>query len=232
MAPTSDAAPLAADVVARVLIEEQVHFFFGIPGIQNLALYSGLERAGARAVLISNEESAAFAAAGVFEATDGTEMACVNIIGKIRPRSPLLRTTRSRCLFVSAGGPGVTHALAGIAVAKDQEIPMLVLTAGIKTGPAHRQHKFQLHDVDNLGMLRSCTKLAIAPVSLEDLADVFRRAVRVAATPPFGPVAVELPVRPPLAVPVPAAVSSRPRIRTVRAVLTVPRLPLHDRRVT
>ena len=108
-----------SDVAAEVLRDERVHFFFGIPGIQNLAMYAGLERTGSRAVLISNEESAAFAAMGVFLASGGEEVACANIIG----------------------GPGVTHALAGIAIAAEQQIPMLVLTAGIKRGAAHTNHR-------------------------------------------------------------------------------------------
>ena len=107
-----------SDVASEVLRNERVRFFFGIPGIQNLAMYAGLERTGSRAILISNEESAAFAAMGVFLASGGEEIACVNIIG----------------------GPGVTHALAGVAIAAEQQIPMLVLTAGIKRGPAHANH--------------------------------------------------------------------------------------------
>ena len=164
-----------SDLTAEVLADERVHFFFGIPGIQNLAMYAGLERAGSRAVLISNEESAAFAAAGVFEASDGCEIACVNIIG----------------------GPGVTHALAGIAIAMEQQVPMLVLTAGIKTGVAHKTHRFQLHDVDNLGMLRPVTKGVRAPQTDGEIVEVLRWAVRLATTPPYGPVGVEMAVRQP-----------------------------------
>eukprot|EP00966_Prymnesium_polylepis_P140977 3255415-Prymnesium_polylepis.1 len=118
-----------SDLAARELIDAGVVLSFGIPGIQNLAMYAGLERAGACAVLIANEESAAFAAAGVFEASGGKEIACCNLIG----------------------GPGITHALAGIAIAQAQQVPMLVLSAGIKRGAAHASHRFQLHDVDNLG---------------------------------------------------------------------------------
>lgn len=162
-----------SDFVAELLLNEGISLFFGIPGIQNLSLYAGLRRTAARAILIANEEAAAFACAGVFEASMGAEMACVNIIG----------------------GPGVTHALAGIALAMAQQIPMLVLTAGIKRSAAHASHHFQLHDVDNLGMLRPVTKMVAAVASRADVTDVFRNAVRVAATPPYGPVAVELPVR-------------------------------------
>ena len=122
-----------SDLAAKELIDAGVVLSFGIPGIQNLAMYAALERAGARAILIANEESAAFAVAGVFEASGGTEIACCNLIG----------------------GPGITHALAGIAIAHEQQVPMLVLTAGIKRGPAHATHRFQLHDVDNLGGARA-----------------------------------------------------------------------------
>ncbi|KAL1511784.1 hypothetical protein AB1Y20_005070 [Prymnesium parvum] len=160
-----------ADLAAAELIDAGVSMSFGIPGIQNLAMYAGLERAGARAVLIANEESAAFAAAGVFAASGGVEIACVNLIG----------------------GPGITHALAGITIAYDQQVPMLVLTAGIKRGPAHASHRFQLHDVDNLGVLGAVTKAATTPKSVEEIPRVLREALRVALTPPYGPVAVEIP---------------------------------------
>ena len=53
------------EAVVEALIENGVDTVFGIPGIQNLAMYAGLERTDSRAVLISNEESAAFAAMGV-----------------------------------------------------------------------------------------------------------------------------------------------------------------------
>ena len=123
-----------SDLAAKELIDAGVALSFGIPGIQNLAMYAALERAGARAVLIANEESAAFIAAGVFEASGRKEIACANLIG----------------------GAGITHALAGIAIAHAQQVPMLVLSAGIKRGSVHATHRFQLHDVDNLGGAHTC----------------------------------------------------------------------------
>ena len=50
------------------------------------------------------------------------------------------------------------------------------------------------HDVDNLGILRPVTKLAIAPAADVEIERVLRRAVRLATTAPYGPVAVEIPV--------------------------------------
>ena len=50
------------------------------------------------------------------------------------------------------------------------------------------------HDVDNLGILRPVTKLAIAPAADVEIESVLRRAVRLATAAPYGPVAVEIPV--------------------------------------
>ena len=75
---------------------------------------------------VKNAQSAAYAAAAVFESS--RKLACVNVIG----------------------GPGITHALGGIARAKTDEIPMLVLTTGIKTGRAYEKRSFQVSSVNFL----------------------------------------------------------------------------------
>ena len=73
-----------AAALTRSLKAEGLRFFFGVPGVQNLELYASLEKEpGLRTVLIANEESAAFAAAGIFYASGGTELGCVNIIGRV-----------------------------------------------------------------------------------------------------------------------------------------------------
>ena len=84
-----------SDLAAKELVDAGVVLFVGTPGIQNRAMDSALERAGARPILVANEASAAFAVAGIFESSEGTEIACANLIG----------------------GPGITHALVGIAIA-------------------------------------------------------------------------------------------------------------------
>ena len=51
----------------------------------------------------------------------------------------------------------------------------------------------QLHDVDNLGILKPVTKATLAPASVADIPNVILKAVALATTGPLGPVAVEIP---------------------------------------
>ena len=45
-----------SDLAAYAIRQSGISFCFGIPGVQNLALYSGIEKYGVENVLISNEE--------------------------------------------------------------------------------------------------------------------------------------------------------------------------------
>ena len=46
-----------SDLAAHAIRQSGISFCFGIPGVQNLALYSGIEKYGVENVLISNEEA-------------------------------------------------------------------------------------------------------------------------------------------------------------------------------
>ena len=156
-----------AVVAAVALREAGVRFCFGIPGVQNLKLYEGLTDCGVENVLIANEEAAGFAAAAIWQS--GRGLACVNIIG----------------------GPGITHAAPGLLKATREGVAMLVLTTGIKQKTKRR---FQLHDVDNLGLLRPVCKAVLpVPTTGADVAETILQAVRLALTQPHGPVGIELP---------------------------------------
>ena len=151
-----------SDLAAKELVDAGVILSVGTPGIQNRAMDSALERAGARPILVANEASAASAVAGIFEASEGTEIACANLIG----------------------GPGITHALAGIAIAHEQQVPMLVLTTGIRRGSVHATHRFQLHDVDNLGGARANPLTGLRDLPRAQTPDRASRSLPLPTAPP------------------------------------------------
>jgi acyl transferase domain-containing protein/thiamine pyrophosphate-dependent acetolactate synthase large subunit-like protein/acyl-CoA synthetase (AMP-forming)/AMP-acid ligase II/NAD(P)-dependent dehydrogenase (short-subunit alcohol dehydrogenase family)/acetyltransferase-like isoleucine patch superfamily enzyme len=153
-------------LVALSLKEAGIRSAYGIPGVQNLKLYEGLADCRVTNTLIANEESAAYMAAAAWKA--GTPMSCVNIIG----------------------GPGITHALPGIALAKEEHVPVLILTTGIKR---QAQKAFQLHDVDNLALLAPACKAVLGPQRGEEIPSLILRAAILAQTSPYGPVGIELP---------------------------------------
>ncbi len=154
-------------LVVKALEDEGIRFAFGIPGTHNIELYDALaESDTVRAVLVTDEQSASFAADAVWRASG--RMACANVVP----------------------GAGLTHALSGIAEAYLDTVPMLVLGCGIRrdTGKA-----YQLHDVDQQALVRPVTKAQFLPTRGEELYATIRRACRVAREGVPGPVFVEVP---------------------------------------
>ncbi len=154
-------------IVVRALEDEGVAFAFGIPGTHNIELYDALaESTRVRTVLVTDEQSASFMADGVWRASGA--LACANVVP----------------------GAGLTHAMSGIGEAFLDTVPMLVLGCGIRrdTGRA-----FQLHDVDQIEMVRAVTKAQFRPQDGSELYATIRRACRIAVEGPPGPVFVEVP---------------------------------------
>ncbi len=155
-----------AAVVVRALEEEGVRFTFGIPGTHNIELYDALDRSDTvRPILVTDEQAASFMADGV--ARSSGRVGVLNLVP----------------------GAGVTHALSGIAEAFMDNVPLVVLTCGIRndTGRA-----YQLHDIDQAGVLRPVTKAVLRPESAADVYPAVRRAFALARSGCPGPVAVEI----------------------------------------
>ncbi|CAJ1441452.1 unnamed protein product, partial [Effrenium voratum] len=163
------------EIVVEALRLAGVRRLFGIPGVQNLALYNAI---------CSPPEC--------LEGLDGTEQVAMHLIGNEEAAGYMAwgvwhQERRLGCACV-IGGPGVTHALAGIACAFRDRTPMLVLTAGVRAGA----ERFQLHDVDNLAVLRPVCKALFRPSSVEDIGKAIREACVAALEGRPGPVGVEI----------------------------------------
>jgi acetolactate synthase-1/2/3 large subunit len=154
-------------IARRALEDEGIPFAFGIPGTHNIELYDVL--AGSkitRPVLVTDEQSASFMADGVWRASG--RMACVNVVP----------------------GAGLTHALSGIAEAFMDHVPMLVLGCGIRRDSGYA---FQLHDVDQVAIVKAVVKGTFVPQTGQELYDAIRAACGLARSGPPGPVFVEVP---------------------------------------
>lgn len=155
-----------AAIVAAALESAGITHAFGIPGTHNIELYDALAASGITPVLITDEQSAGFLADGM--ARSGGPLACANVVP----------------------GAGVTHSLSGIGEAFMDGVPLLLLTCGIRTDSAFR---YQLHDVDQLAVVRPLVKGTWKPERGEDIAPAILEAVRLAQSGCPGPVAVEIP---------------------------------------
>lgn len=154
-------------LVARALADEGVKFTFGIPGTHNIELYDAIdEEPNVEAVLVTSEVAGAFMGDGVSRSSD--QVGVLNVVP----------------------GAGVTHSMSGIAEASMDQVPLVVLACGIRqdTGAS-----FQLHDIDQLAMLRPVTKAAMRIETASEIYSTIRRAFQIARREPSGPVAVEIP---------------------------------------
>jgi len=159
-----------AAIVARALADEGIRWTFGIPGTHNIELYDALaESATVEPVLVTDEQSASFMADGVWRATNGTVLGCVNVVP----------------------GAGLTHALSGIAEAWMDGVAMLVLACGVRRDSGKA---YQLHDVDQRAIAQPVTKRTFLVERGEDLYATIRTACAVARGGVPGPVLVEVPV--------------------------------------
>ena len=156
-----------ATAVVKALEDEGVLYTFGIPGTHNIELYDALEDSRQiQSILVTDEQSASFMADAVSRTSDS--IGVVNLVP----------------------GPGVTHALSGIAEAFMDNIPLLVLACGVRTDTGKM---YQLHDIDQLALLKPVCKDVFHVVSPEDIYHTIRNAIQIARSRTPGPVAVEIP---------------------------------------
>ena len=154
---------------AQALVETlgllKVDRVFGLPGIQNIELFDALADAPFPTFTPTNESAAVFMAD-----------AYARVTGKIG-------------VTVVTAGPGLTNALTGIAEAKLDSSPVLVLVC---TGGGATGKSFQLHQIDHCGVASSLVKACFKPVAASEIPQVVWNAAHLAKDGEPGPVVVEV----------------------------------------
>jgi acetolactate synthase-1/2/3 large subunit len=145
------------EAIVRSLLAHGVDTIFGLPGVQNDALYSALYDAGGELRLIHtrHEQGAAYMALGAALSTGGVGV------------------------FNVVPGPGLLNTTAALATAYSTNARVLCLTGQIPSASIGRGYGL-LHEIpDQLGLLRSLTKWAArinAPAEAPELvANAFRQ---------------------------------------------------------
>ena len=156
-----------AQIIIECLKEQRIDTLFGYPGGTVLSVYDALyERGkGIRHILTTHEQGAAHAADGYARATGRTGV----------------------CLVTS--GPGATNLVTGIATAYMDSSPVIAITINVPVASLGRD-SFQ--EIDIAGITMPVTKHNFIVKEVSDLADVIRRAFRVAASGRPGPVLVDI----------------------------------------
>src|SRR6056297_2711626 len=155
-----------ADVLVKRLHAAGIRHAFGMPGGEVLTLVDALGRAGIDFVLVRHENAGGFMSEGVHHATGAPG------------------------LLVATVGPGALNAVNVVENAREDRVPMIVVTGCIDEETAHR-YTHQL--ADQRAVFAAVTKASFTMVSeaAEVIAD---KAIAAATTGRPGPVHIDLPI--------------------------------------
>ncbi len=154
---------------ARAIVETlqslKVDRVFGLPGVQNIELFDALADATFSTFTPTNESAAVFMAD-----------AHARVTGKIG-------------IAVVTAGPGLTNALTGIAEARLDSSPVLVL---VSAGGEVAGKSFQLHQIDQGAVVRALVKGCFKPATVAEIPQIVLKAAQLAYHGDPGPVVVEV----------------------------------------
>jgi acetolactate synthase I/II/III large subunit len=157
-----------AEILIDALKREGVDTIFGYPGGVVLSIFDVLFKTPEiRLVLTRHEQAAAHAADGYARATGRTGV----------------------CLVTS--GPGATNTITGLANAKLDSVPMVLISGQVRT-EVLGSDAFQ--ETDMAGLTRPICKHSYLVQKVEDLPQVIRNSFYIARSGRPGPVALDLPV--------------------------------------
>ncbi len=157
-----------AEIVTKVLLEENIDTVFGYPGGQVLHIYNELEKKRRRIkhILTAHEQGAAHAADGYARMT-----------GKVG-------------VVIATSGPGASNLVTGIATAYLDSVPMVVITGNVTTDQIGRD-SFQELDIADITM--PITKHNYIVKDVNNLYKILKEAFTIARSGRRGPVLVDIP---------------------------------------
>lgn len=156
----------AAELLVRCLEAEGVRHVFGVPGEENEALLFALDASSIRFVPTRHEQGAAFMA---------------NVWGRI---------TGEAGVCLSTLGPGATNLLTGVADAQLDKAPLVAITA---QGALARMHHESHQAIDIVRMFQPVTKWNASITSPATVAEMVRKAFKLAEAEKPGATHIELP---------------------------------------
>lgn len=157
-----------AEIIAECLLEQGVDTVFGYPGGAVLNIYDALYKYSDKIkhILTAHEQGASHAADGY------------------------ARSTGKPGVVIATSGPGATNLVTGLATAYMDSIPMVAITGNVSTDLLSRD-SFQ--EVDITGITLPITKHNFIVKDIADLANILRKAFRIATSGRKGPVLVDIP---------------------------------------
>lgn len=156
-----------AEAILHYLKASNVEYVFGIPAGIVGPLYDSLIDVDIKPIITKNEAGAAYMAAR-YASTSGKLAVCAG-----------------------AGAVGVSNMMNGIADAMRAKAPMLIIAGYINRW---QMGKGAIQELDGEQMVKGVTKYAATVLEEADVLAELDRAVRIALTPPCGPVYLSIPI--------------------------------------
>lgn len=156
-----------SEIIVECLLEQGVDTVFGYPGGAVLNIYDALYKYSDKIthILSSHEQGAAHAADGY------------------------ARTTGKCGVVIATSGPGATNLVTGIATAYMDSVPLVAITGNV-TNDLLSRDSFQ--EVDICGISMPITKHNFIVKDVKDLANVIRKAFKIAMSGRKGPVLIDI----------------------------------------
>jgi acetolactate synthase-1/2/3 large subunit len=157
--------------IVRLLESAGVTTAFGIISIHNMPILDAIGRRNRIRFVPSRGEAG------------GTNMA-----------DAFARVTGGLGVVVTSTGTAAGNACGAMVEAQTAGAPLLHLTGQIDTPHLDKNRAFIHEARDQLGMLKAVSKAAFRVASAETATDIVREAIKIALSPPSGPVSVEIPI--------------------------------------
>ena len=156
-----------ADLLVECLEEEGVHYIFGIPGEENLAIMEALKRSKIEFITVRHEQGAAFMA---------------DVYGRLTGKAGVCMATL---------GPGATNLITGVADADCDGAPLVAISGQVGTDKMHiTAHQY----LALRSMFEPITRRAYTVVRPDTMAEITRLAFKYAEREKPGATFIDLPV--------------------------------------
>src|SRR6476646_4722281 len=162
----SNSTVKTTELIVKCLENEGVQYIFGVPGEENMDLLDALLDSSIRFVMTRHEQGAAFMA---------------DVYGRLTGKAGVCLATL---------GPGATNLITGVADANMDRAP-LVAIAG--QGATTRMHKESHQILDLVNLFHPITKYATQIREPEIVAEIVRKAFKVAQTEKPGACFIDFP---------------------------------------
>jgi len=156
----------AAELFVRCLENEGTEYVFGLPGEENLDVMDALLDSSIQFVLVRHEQGAAFMA---------------DVYGRLTGRAGVCMATL---------GPGATNLITGVADANMDHAPLVAIAGQADTNRLHKE-SHQVLDLEQL--FQPITKYSSRLLTPNTIAEVVRKAFKLAQTEKTGASFIEFP---------------------------------------